>query len=88
MSRPTVLITNGELLRILAGSAMVCGAMDGGEIEVRLPTPAEFLAKHREARARIAEQIGKPLDWPEATPAEVEQLCEPIDVARLIGGAL
>lgn len=82
-SKPTVLITNAELLNILAGSALTCGVSDGTEVVVRLPTPDEFLAKQVLAREYVAGLIGQPLTHPPSTRAEAEQLCQPVDIAAM-----
>lgn len=52
----TLLLAPMELARIAEGHPMVCATEDGTELLVKIPSPAEFMAKV----ARARENLGLP----------------------------
>lgn len=96
--RPTVLVTNDDLARILAGSAMGCGgyteiapdlppeARKPAEFTVRLYTPMELLEAAGRARKAIADTLGKPGFGEEMTLAQAASLTRSFDLWELTKG--
>jgi hypothetical protein len=74
LGTPQVILTNGELLRILAGHPLVCGGLDGNEYVVRLATADEFMAVNR-----VSVDKRRP-GGPYATRAQAENLTQPYDL--------
>ena len=96
--RPTVLVTNDDLARILAGGEMGCGGYtesepglppsfrEPAEFTVRLYTPEELLEAARRARKAINDAIGADHQIGEAmTLAQAVTLSKPYDLWKLMG---
>lgn len=67
-----------ELLRAATGHPIVVRTLDGQQVRLRLPTPAEALRLNEEARATVAAMIGRPVSGPAMTQEQAEQLCRPL----------
>jgi hypothetical protein len=76
----TVLVTNFELLHVLAGHEMRFTAEDGATVAVRLAVPEELLRSQRAAAA------GLPGPAPHMTLDQAIGLCQPFDIASLLRG--
>jgi len=80
---PLVLVTNFELLRVLAGHELTFSTMDGDPVRIRLYSTDELLAE----QAAAADSLGHD---PGMTRPQAYQLCHPIDVeaiARMRGSS-
>ena len=80
---PVVLLTNDDVVRILAGSAMGCETADGQKVTVRLMTPDEFLAANAKGR-KWMEDNGLRAPEP-ATRADAERITAPFDLFEIVG---
>lgn len=94
--RPTVLLTNDDLARILAGSEMGCSgyteeepppaAREPAEFTVRLYTPEELLEAARRARKAVADATGNPDAGQEMPIEQAVTLTRRFDLWKLLEG--
>lgn len=99
--RPTVLLTNDDLVRILAGSEMGCGghaneesglprqppfAREPAEFTVRLYTPQELLEAARRARKAAADATGNPDAGQGMTLEQAAALTRRYDLEKMLEG--
>lgn len=76
---PLVLVTNFDLINILAGRLMNLGVAGGGSVMVRLATPEELIAS-----VDAAQEPGTP-----RMPMGLDQavgLCQPFDIEAMVRG--
>lgn len=73
-----LLIVPAELMMVASGHTLTCLLSDGREVAVRIPTPDEMLAQHRQARAKLLPPGMTEWSTPKMTLEQAVEITKPL----------